>query len=252
MLADTAVGLLAQRLGFRTDQNSNVLAAMQYVQQYVLQEGVIDPFFLREWATGLVTVGEQSYVTLPADFLREPYEWETGGLYLQNPNENAGQTQLISGMDGVNYYVNINNFDFYAPNSNLAWDGSWFRLTPMFKSSMVSYQDSNAGAPIYYEVDRGADKINLLPTPDRVYNLQFLYIKQDVAPTLGQENLWLKYAADWLMAETGVYFGTTLRLDRGVLQQFQQEAVRGMQRIEAMGDANIMNAGRRMAIGARR
>lgn len=46
----------------------------------------------------------------------------------------------------------------------------------------------------------------LYPTPDAVYPLTMKYYQKDAVPSslaAGDENLWLKHAADWLLAKTG-------------------------------------------------
>lgn len=46
----------------------------------------------------------------------------------------------------------------------------------------------------------------LYPTPDAVYPLTMKYYQKDTVPSslaAGDENLWLKHAADWLLAKAG-------------------------------------------------
>jgi len=76
MLRDSAVGLITQRLGNRSDLTAHAIAEMQLVQTE-LEGGELLPWFLTSPITGVDTIPGDERVALPADFLREMEEDET-------------------------------------------------------------------------------------------------------------------------------------------------------------------------------
>lgn len=72
MLRDVAVARVKQMLGFRKDQDANIVQAMQEVQSELEKEPEL-PDFLRKTYSGLVTVANVRTVNVPSDFIRE---WE--------------------------------------------------------------------------------------------------------------------------------------------------------------------------------
>lgn len=71
MLRDDVANLIAQRVGKRTDMLAAIVAEMQYVQAFVLEQHLWLPWFLEtENAETQTLVGEER-VRLPDDFLGE-------------------------------------------------------------------------------------------------------------------------------------------------------------------------------------
>lgn len=205
MIRDTAVDLLMGRLGKRvhTPTQQDIINEMVFVQETIL-EG--DPtmfwFLLTESATTTTTVDEER-VPLPTDFLME---WEEGAVYITT---DAGDI------------VEMRKDD---------WDRIKDRIT-------------GSGQPEYYAI--GGDYFFLRKIPDKEYTITMRYYAQQasLAGTYGEtgggniENNWLKWAADWLMAETGVIISKQYLQSDTMVELFAAQATRAKARLVAKDTA---------------
>lgn len=165
MTFDEAVTLLNYRLGNRTDLATRIALEMQHVQTFLL-EGTASflPWFLEtEIATSTAAEGEER-VMLPEDFLAES---EDQALWLYDENSS----------DEIWVELKKNDYDLLR----------------------VKYQA--AGRPAQYALV--GDYFLIAPTPDTDYTIKMRYYAKDAALATGEENKWLKHAADLLIAETG-------------------------------------------------
>ena len=181
MLRDTAVSLIAARLGNRTDLNDSIIAEMQLVQE-TLEHGDFLPFFLiSEQATTSTTIDEERLV-LPGDFLRE---FEEGAFW---------------------YYTNSDENTY----------------TPLIRREMEEIKGAGleSGAPQYYAMT-GA-YLRVAPVPDAVYVVKMIYYATDTLLDTNVENNWLKWAAEWIIAETGARVATYIQNDK-LVQRFMQD-----------------------------
>lgn len=80
MLRDVAAARIKQMLGFRTDQDANIVQAMQEVQETLEKEPEL-PDFLRKPYSALATVASTRIVNVPADFIRE---WDGDQMSISN------------------------------------------------------------------------------------------------------------------------------------------------------------------------
>jgi hypothetical protein len=155
------VKLVGWRLGDRDDLALRIDAELDVVQDLVLEGHVWLPWFLQKEAPVINTVAGVQALTLPEDFLAEVEE--------------------------------------RAPR---LYDATLGRSKELVKVDLdIGYrQYSGQGQPQVYAFAFQA--YQLLPVPDQVYPIYITYYAKDVR--LNAENvtsLWLKYAADVVLAE---------------------------------------------------
>lgn len=213
MIRDEAVDLLMGRLGNRTHAptQQNIIDEMVFVQETILEGDATLLWFLLTESATTQTVADEERVNVPVDFLME---WEEGALYITT---DAGDV------------VNLVKDD---------WDRIKERIT-------------GSGQPEYYAI--GGEYFLLRKVPDKAYTLQMRYYAKQtsLAGTYGEaagsggnvENRWLKYAADWLIAETGLIIANQYLQSEKMAQLFvaqQQKAkARLIAKDTAMKETNV-------------
>lgn len=105
-------------------------------------------------------------------------------------------------------------------------------IKPLIKEELdclVNKFGDAQGEPSFYT--RTGYYFRLYRIPDKQYKLRMVcYMKAD-ALTEGQENVWLKHASDWLIAETGYVLADQYLQNPRLADRFQQQAVKARQRI---------------------
>lgn len=166
---------------------------MDMVQQTLLERNSdFTPWFLMEDASTASTTKGDERIQLPSDFLAE---WEEGVLWFQDS------------------------------------DGD---LHPLHREDyqVLRQKFPGKGKPKAYTV--GKDYFFLLPTPDDSYTLRMFYYGQDTLPSnlsSNDENLWLKYAADWFLGEIGQIIAPQYLGDTQAGQIFGSQLGRGRRRV---------------------
>lgn len=178
MLRDTAVSIIAQRLGNRTDLDAKIVTEMQLVQDTLERAELLPFFLLTEMATTQTTAGEER-VAIPSDFLKE---FEEGALWYYNSGESPSWKPLAR--------KNIQDV----------------------KGAFTS--DEETGAPQYYTLT--GNYYRIAPVPDDVYILKQFYYAKDTVLSSNVENNWLKFAAEWFICETGVRISAYIQNDKMV------------------------------------
>ncbi len=211
MIRDTAVDLLMGRLGKRnsTITQQDIINEMVYVQETVLEGDATLMWFLLTESAQTTTTADEERVPLPSDFLME---WEEGAVYITT---DAGDI------------VEMRKDD---------WDRIKDRIT-------------GSGQPEYYAI--GGDYFFLRKIPDKAYTITMRYYAQQasLAGTYGEtgggniENTWLKHAADWLMAETGIIIARQYLQSKEMLELFvgqrQEAKARLIAKDTAIKETNI-------------
>jgi hypothetical protein len=174
MLRDSAVSLIATRLGNRTDLDSRIVAEMQYVQE-MLENREYLPVFLLSDITSLATVADQDYVSLPSDFLRE---YEEGNLWYYDSTVSAGVSP-------------------------------WKEMSKRPVQDVKEGYSLTTDSPEVYALL--SDKIIVGPVPNAAYTLKFYYYARDAVLSSNIENQWLKYAPDLMIALTGLQVATFIQ-----------------------------------------
>lgn len=200
MTRDQIVDLLMGRLGKRTSSitQQDIINEMPFVQEMTLEGHPEPPWFLLTTRQNLATVASTETVALPSDFLQE---WEDGALYIVND------------------------------------DGSETALTREDYDIIKYHKGETEGKPSYYDIV--GESIVLRQIPDAVYTLKFRYYARgaSLAGVYGDgnniENIWLKYAADWFLAEVGMVIANQYLQSDKMLQMFAAQAIQAKKRVDA-------------------
>jgi hypothetical protein len=172
MLRDDVFALLAQRLGNRTDLDARMQSELLLLQATILEgTGAFIPWFLESEEITLTAVIGNPNIALPADFLGEI---EESPLYLYDTSAT----------------------DIY---------------TKLAKDDRDILQQKHQAAGITKGYSVNASYIKLAPTPDLAYSYRWRYYAKSASPTSNIENLWLKYAADLVIAELGAVMAKHLQ-----------------------------------------
>jgi len=171
MTRDEVVALIALRLGNRTDQDTNIVNELKYVQTKMEEMSELPWFMLSAWES-IPTIASQDYVDLPSDFL---LEWEQGTLQLLDPD--SGE------------YIPLTKDEYQFLHNK--------------------YRDEDAAQPKAYALV-GATYA-LFPTPDIVYTMRHRFFEADTVLSTNVENDWLKYAPDVFLNRAGMTMAQNLR-----------------------------------------
>ena len=199
MIRDAAVQIIKDRLqrGSSTSLDASIVTEMQYVQQYVLEADAFLPWFLiNDYSdASFVTVADTETVAVPAGFLREV---EAGALWIEAA----------------------------ADDNNIPWK----RLQKdMYEALRASTLYEATGKPKTFALL--GSSLYLKKTPDAAYLLRWLFFKADTVLSTNIENNWLKYAADWLLNETGTIMAANYIRDPEMTQIFAAQALRARKRV---------------------
>jgi hypothetical protein len=207
MLRDAAVDILMKRLGNQQNPalRQDIINEMVIAQETVLEGDIFHPWFLvSEEASNSTIVGDER-VLLPDNFIAL---WEEAGLYRYDAN-----------LDDP--YVEMDREDW----------------------SLIKKELNYSDTPTHWDI--GGVYLLMRPLADAVYPLRFWYIGREpsLAGTYGAtagtdgniENNWLKYAADWLLGETGIVIGEqylTYKPER--VKTFRDQVARGRNRLMSL------------------
>jgi len=193
------VTMIKARLANSNDSSLDALIidVANVVQDALEQEPEL-PWFLEKDTNAagenMSTVASTETVALPSDFLREEEE-KMEVLFVQDTTQ----------------------------------DDTWTGLTRDDYTS-IKQKITGSGQPSYYDIY--GSNIYLRKIPDAVYTLRLLYKYSDDAIVTGTtENQWMKYASDWIMAETGFRMASTYVVMPAIAQQFSFEMARARTRV---------------------
>ena len=181
---DSAISLLKIRLKRVADTNidTTIVTVLQHVQETILEENEWLPWFLLSEFLTITTTANEERIAVPTDvnftgnnFLNE---YENGALWRIDASLDAGRKLLVK-----------DDYD-----------------------SLYRRYKTSTGKPSHYSLD--GDYFRLFPTPDDAYTLKMRCYLKDTRLDSNVENNWLKYAADWLMAETGFIIARDVLRDK--------------------------------------
>lgn len=191
MTPDNMVTLLKQRLANSNDSAlDSLIITVANAEQEKLEQGPELPWFLF-YDTGvdsspLATIATNERVQLPAGFLRFADEYEAS-VFLYNTSEDDP-------------WVPLKRDDY----------------------SLIKAANTGSGAPTHFDLLR--DYLYFRPIPDGVYNIRVLHYQSDADIVAGTtENLWMKHAADVIMARVGLVIASTYVVMPAIAQQFEKE-----------------------------
>lgn len=192
MTRDEAVTSIMNRLGNRTDLETDIITEMKIVQESVLEGHSWLPWFLLSEIATETTVADEERVELPTDFLLED---DDQALWWYDSSDT---------------------------------DNGW---KPLAKDDLDILRERypGTGEPKAYAL-RGNYFI-IKPTPDDSYTLKMSYYARDAALDTDIENEWLKHAADLLIAETCVVMAEEYIKDSESAERFKVAARRAWDRL---------------------
>jgi len=174
---DTAVSVIANRLGRRSDPaRLNIATEMIVAQERLENEMEEIPWFLISEKEETATTANDERVKLPDDFLKEVDDMF---LWLYDATADDPEKELEKG-----FYDDIVNSERFT----------------------------GSGAPKVYAIV--GDYFRLRPIPDSNYTIKMIYAKRGTALTSNIENEWLKHASELLIAETGMIVAENVHNDK--------------------------------------
>jgi hypothetical protein len=211
MTKSTFLQLLKLRLGSRTDTDLDTLISLEADQaQFELEHTGEPPWFLLSFGVPMTMTAGVRTVSWPSNFLAE---YEDGGCWLTNSS------------------------------------GDLVRLDKGDYDESLAYYGTEEGQPVGYSTAGTA--MQLFPIPDVVYPLSvdcFLADTPFSATANGSANAWLSYAADVLLAKTGVRVALFIR-DVELVQVFAGELAAAIKRMETEHIARMeINRNRTMEV----
>lgn len=196
MLRSEAVALIAARLGNRTDLNNSIITEMKLMQS-TLEAGEFIPWFLlTEFSEILGSAGEER-IPLPTDFI---CEYEHGTLWIYDANDT---------------------------------EDPWKELTKDDYDALKAAKTGSARPTHYALVGLN---FRVLPVPNAAYTYKMIYYANAQELSSDIENAWLKYAADWLITETGAKIAPYLAMGEAAAS-FKTDALIAKNRVFKLHEA---------------
>lgn len=191
MTRDEAVAMIKLQLGFRSNQDTNIITCLKLAQtQLELQP--TKPWFLISEDNYTFTTPDEERIALPTDFLQEVDE--------------AVLRYVPDDAEGLGDEVDLEKQDYDTLRQNYR---KWTNTTTSAQS----------GAPQAYCILDGYFRI--FPVPDELYRLRMIYYAKATVLDSNIENGWLKYAPLLLMGKAGqMIAGGPLR-DSEAMKVFQ-------------------------------
>lgn len=171
MTRDEAVAEIKTQLGFRTDQDANIVTKLQQAQAR-LERRAVKPWFLLSEVMSIYTSPDEHRVQLPTGFLGE-YEHSE-----------------------LTYYPDDTSYDPV-------------QLVKEDKDKLDAYYKLTTGTPEQYSLD--GLYFRIYPKPDDLYTLKHQFYIKDTVLTSNIENNWLLHVPDLLMGFAGVLIAGPLR-----------------------------------------
>ncbi len=211
MFRDVARARIQQTLAFRTDKETEIIAALQDAQ-VMLERGAELPWFLLSEVASITTTDGEERMALPTDFLRE---WEDDPLWY-----------FVAGSGG---------------------DADTWTELAKDDLALLRSKYPGEGAPVAYALD--VKYFRIFPTPDDTYTLKMMYFKADAVLTTNIENQWLTYFPHLVIGEAGQLLATGLR-DKDAIAIFQKWIDEGRNRMLIENEAR-MHASHGYTMGGR-
>ncbi len=206
---DTAVGMVAQRLGNRDDLTVRIVGEMQLAQTDLEQgEGGFLPWFLIK-----------SYDTIFND---------------------AVQTDRILGATLTGFLLPVDDVDLEYLSAN---GTDWLRVSKVVNYSAL--QEATPGqfsyAPQIYSTLGNA--LVLKPDPKKVLQFRWSYYAADAPLTTNVTNLWLTYATELLIAYTTLKLAPALQMESAVVTNYAAMFTAALDRLRSYNDARKLEGG---------
>jgi hypothetical protein len=214
MIGSLAVDILMQRLGNRQDTEfrANIVNEMALTQSVTLEGSVLLPWFLLkdtlEAGTSLTWSANTERVAIPTDFVGFDDDLQCGVFLLDSSSTDS---------------------DPYIPLARKPYAA--------LKEFSKNTYDSSSDQP--YAFDLMNQYFYLRPIQTSARTLRVIYLARDpLSPADNAvENLWLKYASDLLIAETGIVLAQHYTKDPDAVVGFQDQRVIALARLNSRNEA---------------
>lgn len=211
MTRDEAVSMIKRQLGFRSNQDANIVTCLKLAQtQLELQP--IKPWFLVSEDSYKRTTTDEERLVLPTDFLEEVED----AVFKYVPDD---ATTLASEIDLVK-----DDYDVLRKN----------------------FHDTEAGAPQAYCLM--GQYFRIFPVPDASYMIRMIYYKKDTVLDSNVENGWLKNVPMLLMGKAGQIISEGPLRDTQATAVFKSWEVQGTLALNGRNVSRDM-ANRRLQMG---
>lgn len=249
MTLDQAIAEVQQICGWRSDKAQQIQNAIAYAQAEREKPNRTYPWFLRNTNDqAIITVQGTMQYPLPSDYIEDTEEVD-GNLYiyvLSSPGPGVGgpPPQVVGNPNSRTIFLKKQQFQ----PAQVRYFGDW----PYVYANTAGYiYDTSQCLPpgIPREYYLGDTFVQLYPPPDGVYYVSWRYWAQDMPPTLGQENKWLKNAPWVLIGDAAAKISADLGNQNGV----QTGAAISQNASENLFKATINRneAGKRRSMGSR-
>lgn len=214
---DTAVAVIKQKSGWRTDKDAQIITALQTSQEVLEKGGLATeagyatevPWFLRKDDQPLSLAAGATTIALPSDFLREV---EDEGPWLADTTSTS------------------------SPPTYLAKAGSG--------AARRTFIGLTSGPQIYQV--RNTD-LFLFPAFEDALTLYWSYYGKDVILDTNVENQWLKWVPNLLIGHAGQGFANDLR-DKDAAEEFKRMKLEGQRQLMILNVSREVT-NRRTSIG---
>lgn len=176
MIVSAAQDLIKGRLGNFTSSalDTMILNEMNHAQQFILEGGDFHPWFLLTETSDALATADDERLPVPDDFI---IEWEEGCLSWKETTAS------------VYTCIEKDDYDFLQGRYGLAGNPKGYSLA--------------------------GDNFLIVPQPTQILNWRMRYFaKQPLSVNSGDENVWLKNAGDWLVAEAGLVMANNYVRDK--------------------------------------
>ncbi len=173
MTRDEAVSMIKLQLGFRSNQDANIISCLKLAQTQLELQPTKPWFLISEDSYAFTSSGEQR-IAIPTDFLQEVDE----AVLRYVPEDSTDPSEEVD-----------------------LWKDDYDALRKNYANWTNSVTGLSTGAPEAYCLLDGYFRI--FPTPDATYRLRMIYYAQDDVLSTNIENQWLKYAPLLLMGKAG-------------------------------------------------
>jgi hypothetical protein len=192
-ILSSAQAIIKGRLGNFTSTSLDAPIITEMAQaQTVMEEGDFKPWFLLTESSTALNAINEERLPVPTDFIME---WEEGALSWKE------QTATV-----------------------------WIDLTKEDYDFLRGRYDPT-GSPKGYAL--AGENFLIVPEPIAIYNWKMrYYAKQPANANPTDENVWLKYASDWLIAETGLIIANSYVRDKKAADQFAAQKSEAKARLE--------------------
>lgn len=202
MKTSEAVAIIKGRCSNYSSSTIDALIVTEMnARQKALEGGDFRPWFLLTESASTTNTASDERIPMPSDFIME---WEEGSMQYK-----------------------------------LSTETEWSDLAKDDYDFLRERYGETAGAPKGYS--EAGENFLIVPPPLYAYSWKMRYYAHQAANTLSpdSENNWLKYASDWLIAETGVIIASQYLNNKAAADAFSIQKSEAKARVEKLTVAKL-------------